>query len=199
MATPPAGSPAEVSEAFRARLASALAPLGFEPRAKGAKLVRKRPRATHRIELSSSYRNRPGDVTCWVTLLYEDEATRAIAPQWVAGGGLGVAPFSRGDDLPSNVADPREAAALIAVVLDRLAFFDVMDDPAAVLTRVSAGYFAGLVDPVRIVPYLRTHLGAEAVRAYARALLGGRQELWPAFAAEPPGSGAEDLFGDHGT
>lgn len=191
--------PAEVTEEFRARLASVLLPLGFEVRARRATLVRKRGGATHRIELSSSHHNRPGDVTCWVTLRHEDRVVRAVSPGWVAGGGLGLAPFSNGDPLPKNVADSRDASALIALVLERLAFFDVMDDPQAVLGRVSVGYFPGLVDPILIVPYLRAHLGAGAVGAYASALLGGRPELWPAIAGHAAAPEQPDVFADHGT
>lgn len=194
--------PSEVMEEFRHRLLAELAPLGFEVRAKGAKLCRKRAEATHRIELSSSHRNQPGDVTCWVTLLHEDKATRAAVRGWQAGGGLGSAAFSDGEPLPTNIADPEEARQLLDLVFDKLAFFDVMDNPTAALSLVSSGYLAGFVDPVVVVPFLRARLGAPAVTAYARALLSARQELWPAFVGHDAELDAEvgiPQFADHGT
>ncbi len=192
--------PAEVMEEFRARLAAKLIPLGFEVRAKGARLCRKRAQTAHRIELSSSHRNQPADVTCWVTLLHEDKATRAAVRGWTAGGGLGLAPFSTGEPLPTNVADPEEAQALLELVLARLRFFDVMDDPAAALRAVSSGYLPGFVDPVVVVPFLRARLGTDAVRTYASALLGARQELWPAFIGYDSDAEPETpRLADHGT
>jgi len=194
--------PAEVTEAFRLRLASALVPLGFEVKAKGAKLVRKSKQATHRIELSSSHRNVPGDVTCWVAFFYEDKPTRAGNPQWVAGGGLGSGAFDDGQTMPCNIAQPEEAAALVERVLGRLEYFDLLDSPSEVLHVVCRGYVAGLIDPLLVVPFLRAHLGTEAVRAYAGALLQGRQELWPAFVGTREDARVEHslpLLLDHGS
>ena len=171
--------PAEVSADFRSELASALAPHGFTSRASGATLLRRRGATTHRIDLSSSHHNSPGHVTCWVALSVLDKDVAALEPAWRAGGDLGGEPFMLAK--PCNIAITAQARRLRALVVAELAFFDLLDDAARVLTEVRRRYLPGLLEPQQIVPYLRCRLGTGAVAAYATDLLGGRPELWPGF------------------
>lgn len=194
--------PAEVTASFRGELGELLLPLGFQMRAKGAKWVRKVDHGVHRVELGSSHHNHPGQVAAWISLFYEDKATRKSEPRWCAGGGLNVAAFSSGDKLPENIAEPAEARALLAVVASQLRFFDLLDDARSLLRAVSTGYVGGMLEPARILPYLRARLGAEAVRSYVAALLRGRPELLPAFVGvrqKPSTAGKDLLTDDHGT
>ncbi len=178
--------PLEVTADFRASLAQTLAAHGFAPRARGAKLVRKRGRVTHAIELGSSHRNGPGDVTCFVSLAYED----ASIEDFRAGGTLSAEPFA--DQGSCNIAIA--ADALTARIVARLSFFELLDDERATLAEVCRRYVPGFVAPRLVVRYLAARLGEEAVAQYARALLDGRPELWPAFLGAPTGSNP-----DHGT
>ncbi len=193
--------PALVTEDFRRRIADLLVPRGFDVRAKGA-LVRRAGKSAHRVEFSSSHLNHPGHAICWISFAYEDAAVRARHPGWRTGGFLHGHVFDGSTSSQSlNVADADAAAALAALVLERLAFFDLMEAPERVLAEVSRRYVPGMVEPQVIVPYLAVRLGPDAAVSYARALLRGRQELWPAFssaradaAARPPNPQA-----DHGT
>jgi hypothetical protein len=190
--------PAEVTADFRARLSSELTPHGFVPRRLGATFVRRQKHTTHRIELASSHRNVPGDVTCWVRLLFEDRQVQKRADRWTAGGQLGLGAFP--DPPPSNIADPDEADALLARVLRTLDFFSLLEDAARAEVEVCRRYVPGLIEPGRVVPYLLAHCGEEAVSSYASALLQARPELWPAFVGRMPASGKEvPLLLDHGT
>lgn len=177
--------PAEVTALFRARVAAALAPLGFSPRAQGARFVRRRGRVVEAVELSSSHRNTPDDVTCHVALIVQDPAVRARQPHWRAGGLLDA--LAPGDPLPQNVADPAQADALLARLLEGLALFDLAADPDRVAAEVGRRYVPGFVEPAVVVPYLSVRLGPDAARTYAASLLEHRHELWPAFASAQAG------------
>jgi hypothetical protein len=177
--------PAVVTESFRRRVAAATAPPGFAPRQRGTVLVRRRARGiTHRITLGSSHYNTPGHVAAFVGLFWENPDVTALEPQWLAGGQLNSASF--GDEIATNVASHEEADALLAHIVERLAWFDLLDDPTRLLDQVRRRYVPGMVDPSRVVPYLRARSGAEAVRAYAVSLLEGRPELWPGFLGGEP-------------
>jgi hypothetical protein len=194
--------PSEVTADFRARLALILAPHGFASRAKGARFVRKRGRNLHTVSLGSSHHNTPGDVTCFVSVVFDDAATRAQHHGWRAGGGFNLSAFDSGSETAANIAQPEQAGALIEQVLSRLAFFDLLESPGDLLRAVCKRYVPGILDPLLIVPYLRVHLGSAAVLAYARALLGARGELWPAFVAAPGESidlSAPAFWPDHGS
>lgn len=180
--------PLEVTADFRARLAETLGPHGFAPRAKGAKLVRKRGGVTHAIELGSSHHNVPGDVTCFVSLAYVD----ASIGDFRAGGTLSTEPFA--DHGSDNIAIAADADALVGRVVERLSFFDLLDDEAATLAEVCRRYVPGLIAPRLVVRYLAARLGEEAIGQYAQALLDARPELWPAFLGAPIGNNP-----DHGT
>jgi hypothetical protein len=169
--------PALVTTDFHARLAAELAPLGFIARRNA--LVRKRGKSTHRIEMSSSHHNAPGAVTSWIALVVTDTDVARVEAGWRAGGSLGGEAFH--GDPPTNVADSTQANELAAHLLQRLAFFDFVDDAPAVLAATRRRYVPGMIEPRVIVPYLLVRLGEDAVESYARALLRGRPELWPAF------------------
>lgn len=190
--------PAEVTADFRALLGELLVPKGFVARAKGARFVRNSGRNKHEISLGSSHYNAPGNVTCFVAYFFFDAATRASDASWRAGGTFdGPAFFDR---TPNNVAHPDHAAGLVRLMVERLAFFDWLERPADALRLVCERYVPGFYEPHVIVPYLRAHLGADAVQAYALALLAARPELWPAFLGrlrDPKGSVMSSP--DHGT
>jgi hypothetical protein len=187
--------PAIVTDSFRDRLARELGPLGFAARKKA--LVRKVGPTWHRVELSSSHGNVPGDVTAWVTLVVTDPRIARVEPRWRAGGSLGGPEFA--DDPPSNVADPTQARELVERIRRRLAFFDAVQDPGSVHQAACRRYVPGMVAPRVVVPYLLAHLGAGAVKSYARALLRGRPELWPAFAGAGQQVARRSGLPDHGT
>jgi len=191
-------SPSVVRDVFHRRIAGALAPRGFVPNASFTSLKRKSARSVHLVEFSSSQRNVPGHAACHVALFFEDARVRKQSPDWRTGGLLHGPSFAA--DVPSNVAVAGEADELEAVVLARLAFFDLLDAPQDVLAQVRMRYVPGIVEPVRIVPYLAVHLGVAAALAYGQALLDARPELWPGAQrqlrsawVEPPGA-----HGDHG-
>jgi hypothetical protein len=169
--------PALVTEDFRERLAGEVTPLGFVARKKA--LVRRVGRTVQRIELSSSHRNVPGDVTAWVALVVTDPLVARAEPGWRAGGNLGGAEFY--DEPPTNVADSAQAGELIECVLRRLSFFSLMQDPHALHDSACRRYVPGILEPRILVPYLLTRLGPDAVATYGAALLRGRPELLPAF------------------
>jgi hypothetical protein len=163
----------------REQLTELLTPLGFVARDQGKAFARRRGRSTHTVSLSSSHRNAPGDVTCWVALFVDDPEIAAKEPQWRAGGSLDNRCF--GVEPPRNIAVASEAAALVRQLCDQLAFFDLCDDPLRVLSEVRRRYLPGFVEPHIVVPYLRWRLDGSAVAAHAASLLAGRPELWPAF------------------
>ncbi len=99
--------PALVTQGFLARLAQELGPLGFEARKKA--LVRRVGPAWHRIELSSSHHNVPGDVTGWVSLVVTDRRVAEMAPGWRAGGPLGGPAFA--DAPPAGTVECSDEAA----------------------------------------------------------------------------------------
>lgn len=173
--------------------------MGFEPRAGGKALVRKRGKNVHRIEIGSSHRNTEGYVVAWPSLTFEDAATRKVVKTWRAGGQIGTVAFAA--DVPDNVAQSEAAEVLIADIVQRLAFFDWLERPADVLEDVTRRYVPGLTEPVRVEPFLRAHLGEPAVLRYAAGLLGGRPELVPAVLAHwsTKRAPAVDLHDDHGT
>jgi hypothetical protein len=192
--------PSVVTDEFRARIARDLVPRGFAVRARGASLVRKRGKNTHRIDFSSSHKNAEGYVVCWVGPFFEDAAVRKTEKGWRAGGLLTGPAFA--EEGSTNVAVPADADALAERIVQHLAFFDLLEDPARVLVEVRRRYVPGLVAPVVVVPYLRARLGAGAVSEYASALLAARPELWPAFASTRAGSAATThgvALADHGT
>jgi hypothetical protein len=193
--------PAVVTTAFRDRLGHELAARGFVARAGGAAFIRTAAQGTHRVELSSSHHNVPGDVSCHVALLVLDPAIEALEPGWRAGGGLTTDAFA--DDLDPNIADLAQADALLAHVLRRLAFFDLLDDAPALLEAASRGYVPGACSPRIVVPHLRARLGAAAAGRYAEALLRGRPELWPsclgASAPRQRRTRPSSALPDHGT
>jgi hypothetical protein len=191
--------PSVVRDAFHRRVADALAPRGFVPNAPFSKLKRKAGKSVHLVEFSSSHRNVAEDVACYVALVVEDARVRKVSPGWRAGGALNGPSFA--GDVPTNVALSAEADELFSVVLDRLAFFDLLAAPEEAFAQLRLRYVPGLVDPVLIAPYLATHLGADAAAAYGCALLEARPELWPAFASplEERGPGGPGVHDDHGT
>jgi hypothetical protein len=191
--------PSLVTDAFRARVAGLLAPRGFELRAKG-NLVRRQGKTWHRVEFSSSHRNVPGDVVCWVSFGFEDKKVEARRPGWAAGGSLGGHKFDP-EFAMSNIAIPANADALAALVVTRLSFFELLERPEKTLFEVSRRYVPGFFEPSVVVPYLAAHLGSDAVAAYAHALLTGRQELWPAYASERESAtdSPTNTEPDHGT
>jgi hypothetical protein len=170
--------PAAVTEDFRLRVAAALAPAGFLALAR-KRFVRRRGEVTDRVELWSSHHNVPGDVCCFVSLLYEDRVIAGRAPGWRAGGELCGPEFA--EQPRSNLARPAEADALLARIVAGLAFFALLDDAARVAAKVQRRYLAGMVSPALVIPCLAVRLGADAARDYAAALLAGRPELWPSF------------------
>jgi hypothetical protein len=186
--------PAHVTEDLRGRLARELGPLGFAVRSKA--FVR---RASQRIEMSSSHRNAPGDVTAWIALVVTDPRIARVQAGWRAGGQLGGGEFY--DDPPRNVAERSQADELVERIRRRLAFFDLVEDPDALLRSACSRYVPGMVAPRVVVPYLLVRLGASAVETYARALLRGRPELWPAFvgAARRNATSSARHSPDHGT
>lgn len=198
--------PAEVTASFRARLAEALAPEGFVPRASGATLVRAVPAVrgehgarSHRVELSSSHRNAPGYVVCRVALVYTDADVKRLDPTWRGGGALGFGDFG-GLQPPEDIADPTSADALFAHLTKSLRFFAWLDDPKRVARDVGRRYMPGFFAPRRIVPYLAARLGPAAAHDYAARLLAGRPELWPAFQAATRGANDEPgVMPDQGT
>lgn len=183
--------PREVFLAFCEQLGDELTPLGFRPTKKGATLTRKVGTLTQRVEVGSSHYNSPGKVEAWITLSALD---KTIDEHWRAGGGLHVQPFA--DEIETNVADAKNAAALIAHVRRRLSFFELLEDPAALLLEVRRRYVGGLLEPSTVVPYLRARLGREGVASYAHGLLDGRNELWPSFLGAPVDPSCQP---DHGT
>jgi hypothetical protein len=189
--------PAEVTEAFRLRVAGALEPLGFKVGAKRARLARVRGSIAHRVEFSASPRNAPGYAMCFASMSYHDRSIQKVAPKWVAGGSLKGPAFA--DPVPSNVADSMEADALFAAILARLAFFDAMDDSEGTSAEVCRRYVPGLVDPSAVVPFLTVRRSPTAATRYAQALLEGRPELWPAFASAEGPAPSSWLTADHGT
>ncbi|BDG02497.1 hypothetical protein [Anaeromyxobacter oryzae] len=189
--------PAVVTDDFRRRVADLLAPSGFAPRAKGD-LVRRRGKNVHRVGFSSSQRNTEGHVACSVSLGFEDAAVRAQSPGWAAGGFLDGPEFD-GSWQRSNIAVPGDADALADLVMKRLEFLELMESPETVLSETSRRYVPGLVEPRVIVPYLAVRLGRDAALSYARALLGGRPELWPAFAGACGRGNAPGGHADHGS
>lgn len=186
MSTRDARKPAEVSADFHARLAKELAEDGFFAKRSGKLLVRAGALGEHRIDLTSSHRNAPGDVTCWVGLSFKDVKVAKLDAAWHAGGGLALEPFA--DEPPTNVADAAEASALIAHVRSRLSFFALLEDPDATLEAVCRRFVPGLLHPAQVAPYLRVHGGVTAVDRYARALLDGCPEIWPGFASTASGA-----------
>ncbi len=197
MTTDDTRRPLDVTAAFHARLTSELAGEGFLPRAKGARLVRKSGRRTHRIELSSSYRNAPGYVVCRVALVCKDADVQKLDPTWSAGGSLAYGDFEEG--IPQNIAEGSNDDTIVARIRARLGFFSWLDDASCVARDVGARYVPGFFAPARIVPYLVGRLGVAAAVDYAASLLRGRPELWPAFAAPAPGVAASGVRPDHGT
>jgi hypothetical protein len=189
--------PAEVTADFRNRLAELLVPQGFAMRAKGARFVRKRARNVHEISLGSSHHNAPGDVTCFVTYLFLDASCTAVAPGWRGGGAFGGPAFF--ERKGNNIARADEATALLGRMRERLAFFELLERPSKLLPLVCERYVPGFYEPHIIVPYLRVHLGAVAVQTYARALLSGLPELWPAFLGAGPAAQQPGRIPDHGT
>lgn len=172
--------PALVTESFRQRVAATTAPHGFAPRQKGAVLVRRPAQGiTHRITLASSHYNTPGHVAAHVGLFWQDAVVTALDPRWLAGGQLDMGFF--GDEIATNVASLEEADALLTHIVERLPWFDLLDDPRRLLAEVRRRYVPGLIEPSRVVPYLRARLGVDAVRAYAASVLDGHPELWPGF------------------
>jgi hypothetical protein len=174
--------PSEVGEGFRRRVAEALGPHGFKAGARAAWLARRNGSITHRIEFSASHLNAPGSVTCFVALLYVDRAIRGRSRGWQAGGQLGGPPFA--EDPPTNVADSREADALLATIVARIPFFDLLDDSDRICAEVCRRYVPGIVEPSVVVPFVLHRRGPDAAIRYAHALLSGRPELWPAFASD---------------
>ncbi|HET9155805.1 MAG TPA: hypothetical protein VFN91_04000, partial [Myxococcaceae bacterium] len=116
-----------MTDAFRARVARLLAPLGFEVRAKG-NLVRRQGKPRHRVRFSSSHRNVPGDVVCWVTFTFEDQLVAARRPGWTAGGELSGHRFDP-EWAQSNIANSSEADALADLIVTRLSYFDLLERP----------------------------------------------------------------------
>ena len=87
-----------------------------------------------------------------------------------------------------NVADAAEASALVAHVRSRLSFFSLLEDPSATLEAACRRFVPGLLHPRQVAPYLHAHGGLTAIERYARALLAGCPELWPAFASTASGA-----------
>jgi len=189
--------PAEVTADFRNRLAELLLPQGFAVRAKGARFVRKRARNVHEVSLGSSHYNTAGDVTCFVTYLFHDASCTAVDPDWRGGGAFGGPAFF--DRTGNNIAHADEATALLARMQERLAFFELLERPSELLPLVCERYVPGFYEPHVIVPYLRVHLGAAAVRTYAHALLSGLPELWPTFLGGARAPQQSGRIPDHGT
>lgn len=189
--------PAAVSDAFRARVADRLLPLGFVARAANKALVRKRGRNLHRVAFASSHHNAPGQVAAWVRLEHEDAATRRLARGWRAGGQLDGRELAL--ELETNVAVATHADRLVETIVEQLAFFDLLEQPRIVAAEVMRRYVPGILDPDVVAPYLRAHLGAGAVIAYAAALLRGRPELAPAFVTALDEEDDGRPLRDHGT
>jgi hypothetical protein len=190
-------APADRTASFRADVAAELLPRGFTALADNKRLKRSAGRGVvEEVSFSSSHHNGPTSAVCWVALLVNDRAIAAVSPRWQAGGGLNVKPFA--DDVSCDLALPGQPARLLALVLRRLSFFDLLRDPPALLAAASRGPVPGLLHPALVVPYLRVRLGPEAAQTYAEALLAGRPELWPGFlggielAAETPAHGLDD-------
>ena len=188
--TPSVLAPSVRTAAFRAEVARALLPHGFKALAEDKTLRRAASRGVvESVQFSASHRNSPVTAVCWVALSVTDKAIERVTPGWRAGGELGAAAF--GDEVSFDLAEPGRHEALLAHVLERTAFFELLRAPAALLEAASRGPVPGLLEPWRIAPYLHVRLGPDAVARYAEALLAGRPELWPAFmgavAARPDG------------
>lgn len=173
-------APSVRTGAFRASVARALAPLGFRALAENKALRRNAGRGVvESVEFSASHNNGPSSAVCWVALVVTDKGIERVAPGWRAGGGLGTASF--GDEVSCDLAEAGTHDALLAHVLMRAAFFDLLRDASAVLDAATRGPIRGFTEAARIVPYLHVRLGPDAVARYAEGLLAGRPELWPAF------------------
>jgi hypothetical protein len=166
--------------AFREGVARALAPLGFKALAQHMTLRRSPARGVvESVSFSASHHNGPHRAVCWIALVVTDKAVAQVCPGWQAGGGLGTDAF--GDETSFDLAEEGRAEALLELVRKRTAFFELLQQPSAVLEAASRGPVPGLLKPRQIGPYLHLRLGPEAVARFAEELLAGRPELWPAF------------------
>lgn len=197
MATVDPRQPAVVRDAFHRRVAAALAPHGFVASASATRLKRKVGARTDLIDFSSSHYNAPGSAVCFVALHVEDARVRKQVKGWRTGGVL-TGPHVAAE-VPTNVAVQADADRLLAEILDRLAFFELLAAPERALAEVRRRYVPGFLQPIVIAPYLATHLGAASVRAYAEAVLAARPELWPGFLGPAKAAArTADLLADHG-
>lgn len=173
-------SPSVRTAAFRDEVARALAARGFVALARNMTLRRSPSRGVvESVRFSASHRNGPHSAVCWIALHVTDKAIARVCPDWQAGGTLGTEAF--GDETSFDLAEEGRARALEEFVVEQTAFFDLLQQPSAVLEAVSRGPLPGLLEPARIGPYLQVRLGPEAVARFAEAMLAGRPELWPAF------------------
>lgn len=171
--------------AFGERVAAALEPHGFKPLADGA-FVRKLGKNRHRIETSlSEYGD--GRISVSITPYFEDGLVRKVQKHWRAGGSM--------ESTASGEGHPNDEASAVTQILGLLDFFALFEKPERVFEEVSRRYLPGLVSPLNVAPYLRVHLGEDAVLSYTEWMLVNRPELWPAFVAKE----APVLLSDHGT
>jgi hypothetical protein len=192
-------APGAVRDEFQRAVAASLGSHGFVPNKSYVRLKRSIGTATHLIGFSSSQRNTPGHVACFVSFTVEDRKVRKLVPKWTAGGELTGPAFAL--DAPVNVAEETNAQRLTAVIARNLEFFDLLSSPVQVLNQVCRRYVPGFNGPSIVVPYLRAQIGPSAARDYATALLDALPELWPAFVAARAGTErtTSSVLDDHGT
>lgn len=144
--------------------------------------TRRRGRASDRVAIDKA-----GRVSLTVT-------DKTIAPDWRAGGPFDENTFC---DVPDRADVPR----FVKLITKALVFFDLAADPTKLLTEAQRRYVPGFVEPTTVAPFLRAHLGAEAVATYAAGMLHGRPELWPAFLGARTGklAPARGITMDHGS
>jgi hypothetical protein len=176
----------------REQLEARFRSLGFEPR-KDGRIVRRQGTVTDEAHILWSG---PDESPPWARLTSLSVKDRAIGRGWSAGGPLDRPHF---DVTPKqwNLGTAKAVATFEKHVTSALSFFTLAANAERLLELVSTRYVGGFVAPSVVVPYLHARLGQEAVATYAAGLLGGRNELWPAFLGKPalkPG-----YVADHGT
>jgi hypothetical protein len=176
---------ANAVRALADRLATILLDRNFK-RSGSTSFTRRRGTSTDRVAIDKAGR---------VSLAITDRAVAALAEHWSAGGPLDENTFREIPELDITV--PASATRLVTLITKELPFFDLAAAPAKLLAAAQRRYVPGFVAPTTIAPYLRVHLGPEAVGTYADGMLRGRPELWPAFVGKLGTSGG--VQPDHGT
>lgn len=185
--------PELIREAFGARMAKTFEPLGFKSQAKGNEFVRKQGKNRHRIQLD--LRDTEGGISVTTSMTFFDGLVRKTEKHWEASVGLGETPLV--ERQWSDVKSDEDVSMLVARIAGGLDYFTLFESPERVFEEVSRRYLPGLVTPLGVAPYLRLHLGDDAVLSYVEWMLANRPELWPSFAAGAPAG--TSYLSDHGS